>query len=224
MKAKQFLLVICAVFLVSVIGLMIWFYNTTITKQLNDYTKEKYGEKIVLVEEGASHTGNMGDTVHKVALKSDPSIEFNIEVDGDLFERLFTVVRDDLEYMITVNKEFPKLTPYVGEIESLEFIIPRTPTFDLFSEVMEDDPHLFIVMDEYDFNADIFEKQTLHRYYQLIKLLNKADTSYQDLRIHLFVDRPQSFHIANIKSITSSEQIAQMIYEQSPEIKNLLAK
>ncbi|QPC47596.1 hypothetical protein [Mangrovibacillus cuniculi] len=203
MAAKRFLQMIGVVFLVSIVGSVFWFFNTSVEKQLNNYTKEKYGEKVILVEQGATHTGNMGDTVHKVALKSNPSVAFNIEVDGDLFGRTFTVVRDDLEYARKASKELIKLDPYLDKIASLGFSLSDLPTFDLYSEIRSTEPYQVNLIDKKGFSLSNFESETITRYYSLVELLKKADTKFVELEIQINLDSQPSIYLKDIPQIAS---------------------
>lgn len=218
MGAKRFLQIIGVLFLVSIVGSGIWFFNTSVEKQLNNYTKEKYGEKIIVVEQGATHTGNMGDTIHKVALKSDPSVAFNIEVDGDLFGRKFTVVRDDLEYTRKAEKELAKLEAYLDEISSLGFSTSDQPTFALYSEIRSNDPFVINFVDEKGISLSNFESETVTRYYKLVELLKKAESKFEEVTIEIKFDGQPTIYLRDLTEITSESSLKRKLITNNRSI------
>ncbi|OEH94387.1 hypothetical protein [Bacillus solimangrovi] len=207
MYLKIFLKVISLVSLVLVGITFYYFYSTSVIKQLNNYTLEKYGEKVVLIDRGKVHTGNMGDTTHKVALKKEPEFVFDIRVDGNLFGRKFVVDEDSYEYAELSFAEYKKLEPYLDKISSLNLKRDKEYNYVSFKRSSVKDFFILNVSDTSSFDYKNLEEQNIARYFKLIEIIKKSGANISEVKIVVRNNYIYRLTIKRPNDINSEQQL-----------------
>ncbi|PPA71169.1 hypothetical protein C4B60_03620 [Jeotgalibacillus proteolyticus] len=171
-KAKYFALFIFSTFLLSACG------GDVSDRKIQNYFKEKYNIDVKVISREEWNTGNMGDFTHKVRLKDNKNVTFDVNVSED------TVTGDNYPIAAKNYEEYKKFEKVLPTVEQLGFELKYGENF-IFHEVYGSD-QVKIFLDLYTsekIDYLTFEQQQLDNYYQLVDVVRSSGADIHLLTI-----------------------------------------
>lgn len=149
-------------------------FTTAPDRIVEQYVEEKYGFQVEVIEKNSY--GISSDTEFTVSPKEEEHIRFVVTVDS--FDH--TIIEDDYELALNIDKEYEKLKTVIPEIEKLGFTGIEGDTIRL--DYIEDSAFLYLESGK-AVNYKTFVKDDLDTYYELYKLIKKSQANIVNVSV-----------------------------------------
>lgn len=142
---------------------------------VEDYVEEKYGFKVDVIETNSYGIGSA--TEYTVSSKDDEHIQFMVSVDA--YD--YTVIEDNYDTALEIDKEYEKLKTVIPDIEALGFSgMEGAPIRLHYIEGIEDKAFLHLESDK-PVNYATFVEEDFDTYYELYGLIKKSQANIESV-------------------------------------------
>ncbi|WP_142826297.1 hypothetical protein [Planococcus soli] len=173
---------------------------------VEDYVEEKYGFKVDVIETNSYGIGST--TEYTVSPKDDGLIQFMVSVDP--YD--YTVIEDDYNVALEIDKEYEKLKTVIPEIEALGFSgMEGAPIHLHYIEGIGDTAFLHLESDK-PVNYATFVEEDFDTYYELYELVKKSQANVENVAIFGTIDqngdqKDISFYMGPPEKVISKEEL-----------------